>query len=236
MPDRVAKQKKAAAEYAVETIIRSGMIVGLGFGSTAVHAVRMIGRLIEEGQLRSITAIACARSTEELATELGIPLIDFNPDTVIDVTIDGADEIDPQFDMIKGGGGALTREKIVAEASRREVIVIDGSKQSDILGTQWPVPIEVTPFGWQKQTSYLTSIGAKPELRMAEDGPYLTDQGNYIIDADFGPISQAAVLSGQLNSRAGIVTHGLFLNLATDVIIASEDSVTHLRREDQGSG
>ena len=230
--ERIAQQKKAAAEYAVEQFVSSGMLVGLGFGSTAIHAVQLIGKLIEEGKLRSITAIACAKSTEDHARELGIPLIDFTSDTIIDVTIDGADEVDPQFNVIKGGGGALTREKIVAQASRREVIVIDESKQSEVLGSTWPVPVEVVPFGWQTQMKFLSDIGADPILRQSDGKPYITDQGNYIIDANFGLIPQPAVLSGQLNNRAGIVTHGLFLDLATDMIIASEGSVTHLRRED----
>ena len=225
-------QKKAAAEYAVENFVESGMLVGLGFGSTAIHAVRKLGELIRQGTLRSITAIACAQSTEDLARELGIPLIDFQTDTVIDITIDGADEVDPDLNLIKGGGGALTREKIVAQASRKEVIVIDESKQSQSLGNQWPVPVEIVPFGWQTQIGYLENLGADPVLRKTENGePLTTDQGNYIIDANFGPIEQPLLLGDQIIRRAGIVEHGLFLQLATDLVVATADSITHLVKE-----
>jgi len=231
-PDRAAEQKKAAGEFAAVEFIESGMLVGLGFGSTAVHAVRKIGALIQQGELRSITAIACARSTEDLARELGIHLIDFTPDTVIDVTIDGADEVDPDFNLIKGGGGALTREKIVAQASRREIIVIDESKRVPLLGTSWAVPVEVIPFGWQTQMSYLASLGAEPALReMDNRQPYLTDQGNYIIDARFGPIEHPGVIAGQLEGRSGIVEHGLFLNLATDLVVSGPNGTHHVKKE-----
>jgi len=198
--------------------------------------VRKLGQLIQAGELRSITAIACAASTEDLARELGIQLIDFTPDTVIDITIDGADEVDPQFNLIKGGGGALTREKIVAQASRRVVIVIDESKRSPMLGTQWPVPVEVIPFGWQTQMGFLESLGAEPALRETAKGrPYTTDQHNYIIDANFGQIEQPNVLGGQLKNRSGIVEHGLFLDLATDIIVGTPGGALHLRDEDRES-
>jgi len=236
-PDSTAQQKKAAGEFAVTEFIESGMLVGLGFGSTAVHAVRKLGDLIQKGELRSITAIACASSTEDLARKLGIHLIDFAPDTVIDVTIDGADEIDPAFNLIKGGGGALTREKIVAQASRREVIVVDESKRVPVLGSSWGVPIEVIPFGWQTQMGYLVSVGAEPVLRMDEHNqPYRTDQGNYIIDANFGPIEQPGVIAGLLEGRSGIVEHGLFLNLATDLVVSSAGGTVRVKKEERSRG
>lgn len=234
--DPTTQQKKAAGEFAVTEFIDSGMLVGLGFGSTAVHAVRKLGELIQQGELRSITAIACARSTEDLARELGIQLIDFTPDTVIDVTIDGADEVDPDFNLIKGGGGALTREKIVAQASRRQIIVVDESKRVPLLGTSWPVPIEVIPFGWQTQMGYLNSLGAEPVLRLSDNRqPYRTDQGNYIIDANFGPIEQPGVIAGLLEGRSGIVEHGLFLNLATDLVVSGAGGTVHLKKEERNS-
>ena len=224
--------KIEAAEYAVDHFIKSGMLVGLGVGSTAIHATRRIGQLMQEKKLASITAIACSKSTEKQAISLGIPLIDFRPDTRIDITIDGADEVDPRLNLIKGGGGALTREKIVAQISKREVIVIDHTKYSDILGTNWHVPIEVIPFGWQTQENYLQSIGAKTQLRMKGNGePYITDQSNLIIDADFGPISEPLLLAHELKHRTGIVEHGLFVNLATDVIIAYDSGILHKTNE-----
>lgn len=224
--------KKMAAEYAVDNFIQSGMLVGLGVGSTAIHAIRRISQLIREEKLYAITAIACSKETEEYATSLNIPLIDFNLQTKIDATIDGADEVDRKLNLIKGGGGALTREKIVAQVSRKEIIVIDQSKTSELLGTRWPVPIEVIPFGWQTQENYLQSLGAKTELRILQNGEiFLTDQKNYIIDADFGLINEPLILSEQLKRRTGIVEHGLFINLATDVIIATEEGIIHKTHE-----
>lgn len=224
--------KKMAGEYAVEQFIQSGMLVGLGAGSTAIHAVRKISQLIKEGKIFSITAIACSLETEDYARSLGIPLIDFNPETKIDLTIDGADEVDPDLNLIKGGGGALTREKIVAQISRKEIIVIDQSKYSDILGTTWAVPVEVIPFGWQTQDQFLQTLGAKTKLRIVDkENPYLTDQRNYIIDADFGPIHEPFILADQMKHRTGIVEHGLFINLATDVIIATDEGIIHKNHE-----
>ena len=224
--------KVVAAEYAVDNFIQSGMLVGLGFGSTAIHAVHRIAKLIKEQNLSSITAVACSKFTEEVAISLGIPLIDFKPDTKIDITIDGADEVDPELNLIKGGGGALTREKIVAQISRREIIVIDHSKYSEQLGTYWAVPVEVISFGWQTQEHYLQSLGAKTRLRFQQNGdPFISDQNNLIIDADFGLITEPYVLAEELKRRSGIVEHGLFINLATDVIIATKEGIIQKTHE-----
>jgi len=220
--------KKIAAEHAVNQFIQSGMLIGLGFGSTAIHAVRKLSQKIKRGELSSITAIACSKQTEQYAKELGIPIIDFNLTTEIDITIDGADEVDPNLNLIKGGGGALTREKIVAQISRKEIIVIDPSKFSEILGTNWAVPVEVIPFGWQTQERYLRSLGAKTSLRLQKNGrPFWTDQNNFIIDADFGKITEPLLLADQLKRRTGIVEHGLFLNIASDLIIGTQDGIVH---------
>ena len=224
--------KIKAGEYAVDQFIKSGMLIGLGVGSTAIHAIRRIAVLIKDGTLKSITGVACSKSVEELAISLEIPLIDLKADTKIDVTIDGADEVDPQLNLIKGGGGALTREKIVAQISRKEVIVIDQSKYSNQLGAQWPVPIEVIPFGWKTQEKFLQSLGANPILRTNGQGnPFITDQFNFIIDADFGTIQEPFLLADQLKQRTGIVEHGLFIDLATDVIIANEEGIIHKTHE-----
>lgn len=220
--------KKIAAEHAVNQFIQSGMLIGLGFGSTAIHAVRKLSQKIKRGELSSITAIACSKQTEQYAKELGIPIIDFNLTTEIDITIDGADEVDPNLNLIKGGGGALTREKIVAQISRKEIIVIDPSKFSEILGTNWAVPVEVIPFGWQTQERYLRSLGAKTSLRLQKNGrPFWTDQNNFIIDADFGKITEPLLIADQLKRRTGIVEHGLFLNIASDLIIGTHDGIVH---------
>jgi len=227
----ISQLKQQAAWYAVD-FVKSGMVVGLGHGSTTILAVRRIAQLLHEGQLQDILGVPCSLQVKEDAQRLGIPLTTLDEHPVVDVTIDGADEVDPHLNLIKGGGGALLREKIVAQASRREIIVVDESKLSPALGAHWPVPVEVTPFGWRSQAAYLESLGAQPILRLSSDGaPFTTDQGNLILDCRFGPISQPARLAAHLSERAGIVEHGLFLGLATDVIVASVGGIRHLARK-----
>ena len=226
----IPQLKQKAGWYAVD-FVKSGMVVGLGHGSTAIFAVRCIAQLLQEGRLQDVLGVPCSRHVEAEARRLGIPLTTLDEHPVVDVTIDGADEVDPDLNLIKGGGGALLREKIVAQASRREIIVIDESKLSPALGTHWPVPVEVIPFGWRAQAAYLESLGA-PTLRLDADGtPFKTNQGNLILDCNFGPIPDPSQLAGRLNERAGIVEHGLFIGLATDVIVAGAEGVRHLRRE-----
>ncbi len=211
--------------------VESGMIVGLGAGSTAVLAVRGLGEKLAAGQLRNIRGIPCSRQIEAAARQAGIPLTTLEDDPSIDLTIDGADEVDPAFNLIKGGGGALLREKIVAQATRREIIVVDESKLVPALGTHWAVPVEVIPFGWRTQSAYLEALGARVTLRAGEnEAPFLTDQGNYILDCAFGPIPEPAALAVRLDGRTGIVAHGLFLGLASDVIVAGPAGVRHLTR------
>jgi ribose 5-phosphate isomerase A len=226
----IPQLKQKAGWYAVE-FVKSGMVVGLGHGSTAIFAVRCIAQLLQEGRLQDVLGVPCSRQVEAEAQRLGIPLTTLDEHPVVDLTIDGADEVDPDLNLIKGGGGALLREKIVAQASRREIIVVDESKLSPALGTHWPVPVEVIPFGWRAQAAYLESLGA-PTLRLDADGtPFETDQGNLILDCNFGPIPDPSQLAGRLNERAGIVEHGLFIGLATDVIVAGAEGVRHIRRE-----
>ena len=224
------QQKQAAAEKAV-SFVESGMVVGLGVGSTAVFAVRKIGALIQAGELIDVVGIACSLAVEEEAKKVGIPLTDFAQHPRIDLTIDGADEVDPDLNLIKGGGGALFREKIVAQASQREIIVVDESKLSPTLGTSWALPIEVLPYGWETQIEFLKTLGGEPKLRTIHDNtPFITDQNNLIIDCDFGPIKNPVEISDTLNQRVGIVEHGLFLGLATDVIVAKADRIEHLKK------
>lgn len=224
----MTKLKKLAAEKAVEQV-ESGMIVGLGEGSTAIFALIKIGELLQDGTLKNIRGIPCSKKIADAATQARIPLTTLEAHPVIDLTIDGADEIDPALNLIKGGGGALFREKIVAQASKREIIVADESKLSPALGTIFALPIEVLPFGWESQKNFLTELGAKVKQRSFKNGtPYFTDQGNYILDADFGPIHDLNTLNGALNQRVGIVEHGLFLDLASQAIIAGKDGVITL--------
>lgn len=226
----IAELKRQAAERAVD-FVESGMIVGLGEGSTAIYAIRRIGQLIATGALCDILGVPCSRNVEETARALGIPLTTLDDHPAIDLTIDGADEVDPALNLIKGGGGALLREKMVAQASRREIIVVDHSKLSAALGTRWPLPIEVLEFGWKAQLRFLEGLGGQPVLRCRADGsPYRTDQGGFILDTRFGPIADPWALAAQLDARAGIIGHGLFLGLATDLIVASPDGVRHVRR------
>ena len=228
--DPYAALKQAAAERAVD-FVQSGMVVGLGTGSTAIFATRRIGVLLRQGTLRDVTGFATSKGTEDEARKLAIPLLGNDLPQAIDVTIDGADEVDPQLNLIKGGGGALLREKIVAEASRREVIVVDDSKLSAVLGTRWALPIEVMVFGWRSQARYIEALGGRVVVRQdAAGAPFRTDQGNLILDCAFGPIAQPQELAQRLAARAGIVEHGLFLGLATDLIVAGKDGIRHVQR------
>jgi ribose 5-phosphate isomerase A len=229
MEDQAVLKKKAAAR-AVK-FVQSGMVVGLGTGSTTGFALGLIGEAIKAGRLTDISGIPSSLQTERLANELGISLTTFDKHTEIDLTIDGADEVDPQLNLIKGGGGALLREKVLAQVSHRNIIIVDEGKLSPQVGTHWPVPIEVIPFSWPVEARYLTSLDASVTLRKKRDGsPFTTDQDNFILDADFGPINHANELATQVGQRAGIVEHGLFLGLATDVIVAGKDGVRHLTR------
>jgi ribose 5-phosphate isomerase A len=228
--DPHAKLKQEAAEYAVQ-FVRSGMVVGLGTGSTAIFATRHIGELLRTGALKDITGFPTSQVTRDEAQRLGIPLMDADSLERLDVTIDGADEVDPQFNLIKGGGGALFREKIVAQATAREIIVVDESKLSPCLGTHFKLPVEVSPFGWHSQLHYLESLGCKAAIRKNKDGSqYVTDSGNMILDCDFGPIADVNELAAKLGARAGIIEHGLFLGIASDVIVAGENGIRHLMR------
>lgn len=232
MAESVEHLKRQAAEQGA-ALVESGMVVGLGFGSTAVYAVRRIGARLAAGELRDILGIPTTRSVEADAAALGVPLTTLEAHPQVDLTIDGADEVDPQLDVIKGGGGALLREKIVAQASRRLVIVVDESKLSPQLGSRAALPVEVLPFGWSSQVAYLQSLGAELTRRTLPDGsPFTTDQGNWILDCRFGPMQDPAALAAALQSRAGIVGHGLFLGLAREVIVAGAGGVRRLIRKD----
>ena len=215
--------KQIAADQAVE-FVQSGMVVGLGAGSTAGFAIRRLAEKIRAGQLTNILGLPSSTQTGQAASRLGISLTTLEDHPLIDLTIDGADEVDPQSNLIKGGGGALLREKIVAQASRREIIVVDESKLSPVLGTHWPVPVEVIPFGWKSQAAFLESLGARPEVRKNKDGTlFKTDQGNLILDCAFGPIPDPAGLAARLIGRAGIVEHGLFIGLVDAVVVGGKN-------------
>jgi len=221
----VSELKRQAAWRAVE-FVDSGMVIGLGHGSTAAFAVDRIAELLRTGELTSISCVPCSEDVARHAGGLDIPLTTLDERPSIDVTIDGADEVDAEMNLIKGGGGALLREKIVANASLREIIVVDGSKLSLYLGTRFPLPVEVAPFGWTIEAARLEALGAHV-LRRGGDDPFLTDQRNFILDCDFGPIERPSELAKQLDARPGVVAHGLFVGLATDLIAATQRGVRY---------
>jgi ribose 5-phosphate isomerase A len=205
------------------------MAVGLGTGSTAIFAVRYIGELLRTGRLKNIIAFATSQATWEEAVRLNIPMMSEDLPRSLDVTIDGADEVDPRLNLIKGGGGALLREKLVAQSTAREIIVVDESKLSPRLGTRHVLPVEVLPFGWRSPARYLEELGAKYVVRHTPEGKqYRTDQGNMILDCIFGPIANPAQLADQLARRAGIMEHGLFVGLAQVVVVSAASGIREL--------
>ncbi len=211
--------KQLVGEKATE-YVQDGMIVGLGTGSTAFWAIQKIGQLVKEGL--KIQGVPTSKATEQLATELNIPLLDIANVRSIDVTIDGADEFDLQKQLIKGGGGALLREKIVASISKVFICIADASKSSEVLGS-YPLPVEVTPFAYQVTAYQLEKLGCSPKLRMQENKPFVTDNQNYILDCKFDKIVNPAELTVKINKIPGVVENGLFTNIATRIICNTED-------------
>jgi ribose 5-phosphate isomerase A len=230
-PDRIDELKREAATRAVHDEVASGMVVGLGTGSTAIHATRRIGELLASGELRDVKGVPTAVDTADEARRVGVPLLGDDVPWEIDVTIDGADEVDPALDVIKGGGGALTREKLVAQASAREIIVVDSSKCTERLGTRFPLPIEVVSFGLATTCAAIEGLGGRVVVRERTGGaPYVTDQGNPILDCHFGPIEDAESLAAELETLAGVVEHGLFLGLTTALVVARAAGVEVIER------
>src|SRR5580704_26661 len=217
--------KRAAAEAAAK-IVESGMVVGLGSGSTAQLFVDALGRRVEQEGLR-IVGIATSESTAHRAAGLKIPLSSFAEHAQIDLTIDGADEVKlGALELIKGHGGALLREKIVASSSKRMAVVADETKIVDRLGSLVPVPVEVVQYGWQSTQRKLENLGASPALRIGADGkPYITDGGNYIFHCAFGPIENPKEVAHHLDHVVGAVEHGIFLGFATEVFISGPGGV-----------
>ncbi len=222
--------KRQAAEAAVAHV-ESGMIVGLGAGSTALKALECIAERLAVGRLTGILGVPSSEQVAADARRLAIPLTTLDCHPRIDLTIDGADEVDPQLRVIKGGGGALLREKIVAQASEREMIVVDERKLSAQLGAQWALPVEVLAFGLRAHAEYIERLGAAVQVRTRPDGSHFrTDSGNLILDCQFGPIEDPECIAGALERRAGIVEHGLFIDLVTDLIVASPTGTQHRSR------
>ncbi len=201
------------------------MALGLGTGSTAAFVVEAVGRRLREGTLREVVGVPTSERTAELARRASIPLTTLHEQPALDLALDGADEVAPDLSLIKGRGGALLREKIVEAAARRFVVVVDESKLVDQLG-KGPLPVEVIPFGWRTVVPHLESLGATVDLRRGADGqPFITDEGNYILDCRFPGIPDPADLDRRIRSRAGIVETGLFVGLASEVIVAGADGI-----------
>jgi ribose 5-phosphate isomerase A len=229
--DAVTAAKRAAAEYAVDRTVESGMRIGLGTGSTAVWAIRRVGSLLASGALRDVVAVPTSEVTARDAQTYGIPLTTLEANPVLDVTVDGADEVDDALDCIKGGGGAHLREKLVAQATARLVIVVDSSKLVPALGTAFPLPVEVIPMARVPETLYLEALGFPVTWRERDGQPFVTDEGNWILDVTTGPIDDKQGLQDRLLRRAGIVEVGLFIGMASDVVVATPGAdVRHLTR------
>ncbi len=215
--------KRTAAERAVAEYVESGIVLGLGTGSTVSFAIRRIGELITDGGLKDVRGIPTSARTAALASEVGIPLLTLS-EARPRFTIDGADEVGPGLDLVKGRGGALLREKIVAKASDALVVVADESKLVESLGVG-PLPVEVEPFGWEATLEALSSLGCEPELRMDpadKERPYVTDGGHYTADCQFGSIPDPAALDGEIKSIPGALECGLFVALASAVVVGRE--------------
>jgi len=217
----LSELKKAAAEKAVE-YVKDGMVLGLGTGSTTYFAVEAIGRLVKQGY--DLKGVPTSKATEEQARKLGIPLLELDHVGSIDLTIDGADEVDPELNLIKGMGGALLREKMVAHISKQEIIVVDDSKLVEILGTKSPLPIEVTRFGHGRTRKHLEELGCRPELKGGAE-PFITDNGNIIYNCRFERIDDPDELDIKLKNIPGVVETGLFLKMATKVVIAGKNGI-----------
>lgn len=225
-------EKKLAGEASLR-YVQNGQVVGLGTGSTAKFAIEALGAKVKAGL--KIRGIPTSVRSRDLATQLGIPLTNFEEVQQIDVTIDGADEFDPKLNLIKGGGGALLREKIVASASKKLIIVTDATKQVEMLG-KFPLPVEVIKFAQALVAKEITALGAVVKLRLAVEtssdnaAPYLTDEGNHILDCSFGEIPDPAALALKLSQIPGVVEHGLFIGMASAVIMAKGTEVIEIRR------
>ena len=217
----MSQEKQNAARTAVDQI-EDGMLVGLGTGSTAAFAISYLGEKVRSGL--TISAIPTSEASKKQAQSEGIPLIDFETSPSIDLCIDGADEIDSELNMIKGGGGALLREKIVASSAKRYLIIIDSSKQVETLGT-FPLPVEVIPFGWQVVSRKLKDMDASPELRKSGPQTFVTDEGNYILDCRLNSILEVEQLETELNRIPGVVENGLFVAMCDQMIMGKGDQV-----------
>lgn len=220
--------KRIAAQKAVDSI-ENDMIVGLGTGSTVKYALELLGKRIQKGL--SIKAIPTSIETKRIALKEQITIVSLSECPEIDITIDGADEVDSNLNLIKGGGGALTREKMIAYHSKKVIIIADESKVVKILGIDFPLPVEVLKFEWESTKKALRTFGCSVKLRTIFDDPFITDNGNYILDCEFEKINDPEQLEIDINMIPGVVENGLFIGLVTKVIVGSKQGVMTLEKE-----
>ena len=218
-------QKKIAAEKATEEV-KNGMVIGLGTGSTVYYALLKLGEMIQDGL--NIIGIPTSEGTEKIATEQNIPLTTLAKHPTIELTIDGADEVDAHLNLIKGGGAALVREKIIANASNRIVIVVDESKVSQVLGSTFALPVEIIKFGWEATQREVDKVCGKSDLRGGIDNPLITDNGNYILDCNFAGIPEPEKVELQLNNIPGVVENGIFVDRVDKVIIGTPNGIKYM--------
>lgn len=218
-----------AATEAVK-YVEDGMVVGLGSGSTASIAIRLIGDRVKQEGIE-VVGIPTSKTSDLLGRAVGIPIHELDDHPTVDLTIDGADEVDPRLDLIKGLGGALVREKVVAAASLVELIVADETKLVDRLGQKAPLPVEVVRFSHRTTVRRLASFGCSPELRMKGNEPFVTDNGNYIVDCRFADIGDPSGLESAINNTPGVVDNGLFVGMATKAIIGTEAGIRIMERD-----
>lgn len=228
----VAELKRAAAEAAADEV-EDGMLLGLGTGSTVAHFLKVLARRLQEGDLRGIRGVPTSVRTATEAHSLEIPLTNLDDDPVLDLAVDGADEVSPDLDLIKGLGGALLREKVVAQAAHRFIVVADGTKLVNRLGTRAPVPVEVLPFAAAPVRRFAEGLGARVTVREEEpDAPYVTDNGNFVLDCRFaGGLDDPEGLDRTLRARAGVVETGLFLGMAETALVGTDEGLRTLSRE-----
>ncbi|MDG6220644.1 MAG: ribose-5-phosphate isomerase RpiA [Candidatus Thermoplasmatota archaeon] len=227
--NRISLAKRAAGERSA-LFVEDGTVVGLGSGSTIVPMVYALAERMKKEGLE-VVGIPTSNDTAALAKELGIPLSTLDEHPIVDLTIDGADEVDPNLCLIKGLGGALVREKIVAAASKSEVIVVDEGKMVQRLGERAPLPVEIVQFCWQATKRKVEALGCTPVLRTKEK-PFVSDNGNYILDCRFSGISDPHHLETELNLIPGVVENGLFLDIASAIVVGDDKGGTRIIKKD----
>lgn len=221
------EDKKRNAGYEAANYIKDGMIVGLGSGSTVNWMMKKLGEKVVAGL--NIQGIPSSNKTKKLANQLGIPLIELTDDVIIDIAIDGADEIDPEYNLLKGGGGSLVREKLVDIAAKQFIVIADESKVVSTLGA-FSLPVEILPFGWKQTAARIADLGGEPILRVRDNEVFVSDNGNYIVDCNFGDIHNPKALHENLKLLVGVVETGLFINMTNKIIIGLNDEVKYLTK------